>query len=102
MTVTCRTVTSAQQTNFGHAPTPNIFGRWGHSVENYQQLPMHFIISRYLQEKENVTSAGQVSERWRLAKEQYSRSARSTVRAIRAMMSTGMTNHTDEEIMQTL
>jgi hypothetical protein len=63
---------------------------------------MHFIISRYLQDEKHVTSAGQISERWRLANEQYLRSARSSGRAIHAIMPTDMANRTDEEIAQTL
>jgi hypothetical protein len=79
-----------------------MYGRWGNYVENCQQLAMHFLISIYLQKEKNATSVGQVSERWRVANEQYSRSVRSAVRDIRTMMTTDMVDHTDEEIMQTL
>jgi hypothetical protein len=64
--------------------TQCICGRWGHSVENCQQLEMYFLISRYLQEEKHAISAGQISESWRISNEKYLRSARSTVRAIRA------------------
>jgi hypothetical protein len=59
---------------------------------------MHFLIVNYLQKDVNMESSGQISERWRLANEQYSRSAHSMVRSIRTMMS----EDTDDEIMEKL
>jgi hypothetical protein len=66
--------------------TQCVCGRWGHSVENCQQLAMHFLLAKHLKKDANLTSLSLVSERWRVANEQNSRSARSTVRAIRAML----------------
>jgi hypothetical protein len=43
-----------------------------------------------------------ISERWRLAHEQYSGSAPATVRALRTLMPADWGTHTDEEIMDTL
>jgi hypothetical protein len=54
--------------------TQCICGRWGHSVENFQQLAMHFLLAKYLQKDANLTSSSLVSERWRIANEQNSRS----------------------------
>jgi hypothetical protein len=50
-------------------------GRWGHSVENCQQLVMHLLIAKYLQKYANMASAGQISESWQLTNEQHSQSA---------------------------
>jgi hypothetical protein len=77
-------------------------GRWGHSVENCQQMVMHFLIAKYLQKDANMTFASQILERWRLTNEQHSRSPRFTVRVMRAMMPEDMADHTDEEIMEKL
>jgi hypothetical protein len=82
--------------------TQCICGGWGHSVENCQQMAMHFLIAKYLQKNATITPARQISERWRLANEQYSRSARYTVRVIRAMMPEDMDGRTDYEIMEKL
>jgi hypothetical protein len=82
--------------------TQCICGRWGHSVENCQQTEIHFLIAKYLQKDSNLASASQISECWRLAKEQYSCSTCSTVRAIPAKMPQDMTGRTDYEIMETL
>jgi hypothetical protein len=65
-------------------------------------MEMHFLIAKYFQKDSNLASAGQIFERWRLANKQYSRSAHSTVLAIRATMSDDMTGRTDDEIMETL
>jgi hypothetical protein len=82
--------------------TQCIFGRWGHSVENCQQMAMHFLIVNYLQKYANMESAGQISERWRLTNKQYSQSARSTAGAIRSTMPKDMAGRTDDEIMEKL
>jgi hypothetical protein len=66
--------------------TQCVCGRWGHSVENCQQLAINFLLAKHLQKDAKLTSSSLVSERWRVANEQNSRSARSTVRAIRAML----------------
>jgi hypothetical protein len=66
--------------------TQCVCGRWVHSVENFQQLAMHFLLAKQLQKDANLTSSSLVSERWRVANEQNSLVARSTVRAIRAML----------------
>jgi hypothetical protein len=47
---------------------------------------MHFLLAK-------------VSERWRIVNEQNSRSARSTVRAIRAMLPEEMADRTDGELL---
>jgi hypothetical protein len=60
-------------------------------------MAMHFLIANYLQKDANMTSASQISEHWRLANEQYSRSARSTVRAIRDMTPEDMAGCTDDD-----
>jgi hypothetical protein len=44
--------------------TQCICGRWGHSVENCQQMAMHFLVAKYLQKYANMTSAAHISERW--------------------------------------
>jgi hypothetical protein len=65
-------------------------------------MAMHFLIAKYLQKYANMTSAGHISERWRLTNEQYSRSARSNVRSIRDMMPEDMSGRTNGEIMEEL
>jgi hypothetical protein len=49
-------------------------------------MAMHFLVAKYLQKYVNMTSAAQISERWRLANDKYSQSSRSMVRASRAIM----------------
>jgi hypothetical protein len=80
--------------------TQCVCGRWGHSVENCQQLAMHFLLAKHLQKDANLMSSSLVSERWRVANEQNSRSARSTVRAIRAMLPEEMADRTDDELLE--
>jgi hypothetical protein len=80
--------------------TQCVCGRWGHSVENCQQLAMHFLLAKHLKKDANLTSSSMVSERWRVANEQNSRSARSTVRAIRAMLPEEMADRTDDELLE--
>jgi hypothetical protein len=80
--------------------TQCVCGRWGHSVENFQQLAMHFLLAKHLQNDSNLTSSSLVSERWRIANEQNSRSVRSTVRAIRAMLPEEMADRTDDELLE--
>jgi hypothetical protein len=80
--------------------TQCVCGRWGHSVENYQQLAMYFLLAKHLKKDANLTSSSLVSERWRFANEQQSRSAHSTVRAIRAMLPEEMVDRTDDEILE--
>jgi hypothetical protein len=80
--------------------TQCVCGRWGHSVENCQQLAVHFLLTKHLQNDANLTSSSLVSERWRIANEQNSRSARSTVRAIRAMLPEEMADRTDDELLE--
>jgi hypothetical protein len=80
--------------------TQCICGRWGHSVENCQQLAIHFLLAKYLQKDANLTSSSLVSERWRIVNEQNYRSVRSTFRAIRAMLPEEMADHTDDELME--
>jgi hypothetical protein len=82
--------------------TQCICGRWGYSVENCQQIAMHFLIVKYLRDDKNDASATQISERWRLAHEQYSRSAPATVRALRNLTPADWGTQTYEEIMETL
>jgi hypothetical protein len=65
-------------------------------------MVMHFLISKYLQKDAHMTSASQISERWRLTNEQHSCSAHSTVRAIRAMMPEDMADCTDDPIHQNI
>jgi hypothetical protein len=83
-----------------HSETQCMCWRWGHSVEKCQQMAMRFLIVNYLKKYANIESAGKILERWRLTNNQYSRSARSTVRAIRATMSENMAVHTYDEIME--
>jgi hypothetical protein len=80
--------------------TQCVCGRWGHYVENFQQLAMYFLLAKHLQKDANFMSSSLVSERWRIANEQNSRSARSTVRAIRAMLPEEMADRTDDELME--
>jgi hypothetical protein len=80
--------------------TQCVCGRWGHSVENCQQLTMHFLLAKHLKKDANLTSSSLVSERWRVVNEQNSRSARSTVRAIRSMLPEEMDDHTDGELLE--
>jgi hypothetical protein len=82
--------------------TQCIFSRCGHSVENCQQVAMHFLISKYLRNDENNSSAAKISERWRLTHDQYSRSAPATVRALWTLMPADWGTQTDAEIMETL
>jgi hypothetical protein len=63
-------------------------------------MAMHFLLAKYLQQDANLTSSSLVSERWRVANEQNSRSARSTVRAIRAMLPEEMAECTDDELLE--
>jgi hypothetical protein len=60
---------------------------------------MHFLLAKHLQKDANVTSSSLVSERWCVANEQNSRSARSTVRAIRATLPEEMDDRTDAELL---
>jgi hypothetical protein len=39
-----------------------VCGRWGHSVENCQQLVMHFLLAKHLQKDANLTSSSLFSE----------------------------------------
>jgi hypothetical protein len=80
--------------------TQCVCGRWGHSVENCQQLAMHFLLAKHLKKDANLTSSSLVSERWRVANEQTSCSARSTVCAIRAMLPEEMADRTDGELLE--
>jgi hypothetical protein len=65
-------------------------------------MVMHLLIAKYLQKDANMTSAGQISERWRLTNEQHSRYARSTVHAIGDVLPEDMADRTDDEIMEKL
>jgi hypothetical protein len=65
-------------------------------------MVMHFLIVKYLQKDANMTSASQISELWRLANEQHSRYARSTVCATRFMMPEDTAGHTDDKITEKL
>jgi hypothetical protein len=47
---------------------------------------MHFLIAKYLRDDKNNATATPISERWRLAHDQYSWSAPATVRALRTLM----------------
>jgi hypothetical protein len=80
--------------------TQCLCGRWGHSVENCQQLEMNFLLAKHLQKDANLTSSSLVSELWRIANEQNSRSARSTVRAIRSMLPEEMAYRTDDDLWE--
>jgi hypothetical protein len=61
---------------------------------------MHFLLAKHLKKDANLTSSSLVSERWRVANEQNPRSARSTLRAIRAMLPEEMADRTDEELLE--
>jgi hypothetical protein len=61
---------------------------------------VHFLLTKHLQNDANLMSSSLVSERWRIANEQNSRSARSTVRAIRAMLPEEMADRTDDELLE--
>jgi hypothetical protein len=76
--------------------TQCICGRWGHSVENFQQVAMHFLIVKYLRDDKNNATATQISERWRLAHEQCSRCAPATVSVLRTLMPADWGTQTDE------
>jgi hypothetical protein len=80
--------------------TQCVCGRWGRSVENCQQLAMHFLLAKHLQKDINLASSNLVSEHWRVANEQNSRSARSTVSAIRTMLPEEMADRTDDELLE--
>jgi hypothetical protein len=82
--------------------TQCICGRWGHSVENYQQTAMHFLLAKYFQKYVNMTSAAHITKRWSLTNEKYSQSARSTVHVIRSILSEDMAGRTDDEIIEKL
>jgi hypothetical protein len=60
---------------------------------------MHFLLAKHLQKDANLTSSSLVFERWCVANEQNSRSARSTVRAICAMLPEEMADRTDDELL---
>jgi hypothetical protein len=61
---------------------------------------MHFLLAKHPQKDANLTSSSLVSERWRIANEQNSRSARSPVRVIHAMLPEEMADHTDGELLE--
>jgi hypothetical protein len=61
---------------------------------------MHFLLAKHLQKDANLTSSSLVSEHWRIANEQNSCSARSTVRAIRAILPKEMADRTDDELLE--
>jgi hypothetical protein len=69
-------------------------------VDNCQQLAIHFLLAKHLQKDASLMSSSLVSERWRIANEQNSRSARSTVRAIHAMLPEEMADRTDDELLE--
>jgi hypothetical protein len=60
---------------------------------------MHFLLAKHLKKDANLTSSSLVYERWRVANEQNSRSACSTVRAIRAMLPEEMADRTDDDLL---
>jgi hypothetical protein len=49
--------------------TQCVCGRWGHSVENCQQLALHILLAKHLKKDANLTSSSLVSERWRVSNE---------------------------------
>jgi hypothetical protein len=53
-----------------HSNTQCICGHWSHSVENGQQIAIHFLIVKYFQKNANLASASQISECWRLTNQQ--------------------------------
>jgi hypothetical protein len=61
---------------------------------------MHFLLAKHLKKDANLTSLSLVSESWRVANEQSSRSTRSTVRAFRAMLTEEMADRTDDELLE--
>jgi hypothetical protein len=61
---------------------------------------MHFLLAKHLKKDANLKSSSLVSERWRVVNEQNSYSARSTVRAIRAMLPEEMSDRTDDELLE--
>jgi hypothetical protein len=61
---------------------------------------MHFLLAKHLQKDANLTSLSLVSECWHITNEHNYRFARSTVRAIRAMLPEDMTDRTDEELLE--
>jgi hypothetical protein len=63
-------------------------------------MAMYLLIAKCLQKDANMESASQISERWRLANEQYSWFVCSLVRAIRAMMPEDVAGCTNDEIME--
>jgi hypothetical protein len=82
--------------------TQCICGRWGHSVDNFQQVVMHFLIAKYLRDDKTNSSAIHISERWCLAHEQYSRSAPATLYTLRTLMPADWGTQADAEIMEIL
>jgi hypothetical protein len=66
--------------------TQCVCGCWGHSVENCQELAIHFLLAKHLQKDANLTSSSLFSERWCIVNEQNSRYERSIIRAIRDML----------------
>jgi hypothetical protein len=61
---------------------------------------MHFLLVKHLQNDATLTSSSLVPERWRIANEQHSRSAPSTVRAIRAMLPEELADRNDDELLE--
>jgi hypothetical protein len=61
---------------------------------------MHFLLAKHLQKYANLMSSSLVSERWRIANEQNSRSARSTVCSIRAMLPEETADHTNDKLLE--
>jgi hypothetical protein len=85
-----------------HINTQCLCGCWGHSVDNCQQMAMHFLVAKYLQKNANMTSAAQIYERWRLTNEKYSQSVRSMVHVIRTILPEDMDYCIDDKIMDKL
>jgi hypothetical protein len=63
-------------------------------------MAVHFLLAKHLQNDANFTSSSLFSERLRIVNEQNSRSARSTVRAIRAMLPEEMADRTNDELLE--
>jgi hypothetical protein len=61
---------------------------------------MHFLLAKHLQKDANLMSSSLVSERWRIANEQNSRSARSTVCSIRTMLPEETADHTNDKLLE--
>jgi hypothetical protein len=61
---------------------------------------MYFLLAKHLKKDANLMSSSLVSERWRVANEQNSRYARSTVRAIRAMPPEEISDRTNDELLE--